>query len=176
MEYFKRIREKYDFGVLFEVGPYNRFKCGKRVELTGEKVSPHTLIDKQNLMEKVSSQVNNLIEKEFHNSEYMVLLKFEELAEEMSYTLESVMLNLGVVEYHVIETASYEDIDNELFSFLFLIDVTNCEFQKIIRAFLARHIDLEPYVMAELFIVSKDLSKYANLYDDRGMDFIELEK
>lgn len=175
MSYLKKLQTKYCLAQLFGIGPYNRFSNGRRVELEGSKFSSDNLSDKLRLIEKATEQVNALIEEAFSSSGFFVVLKFEEYTNKMETSIDSVLNGLGINEFKIIETESYEDEDDELYNILFLIEMKNESIQKIIRAFLARHIDFEPHIMAELFFIERDMSQYANLYDDRGIDFIYLK-
>ena len=174
MSYFKRVQEKFGLVRVFEVGPYNRFEHGKRFELSGSICSASNSVEKLTLINKVLTEVRSLLEQEFLDSGFYIVLKFEEFSHNMDLSLDDIFQQINVVNFHVIENISYEDKENELFVFLFLIELNSNSIEPLIKAFLARHIDLEPYIMADLFFISKDSRKYANLYDDRGIDFIDI--
>jgi hypothetical protein len=175
VSYFKEIQGEHSLIQLFEIGPYNRFDNGRRVELDGSNFSPDNLSEKQRLLNTVLKQVNSLIDEELSSAGFLIVLKFEESTDQMKPSIGKILQEIGIVDFNLIETEIYEDEGNELFNFLFLIEMKGESIQKLIRAFLARHIDLEPYIMAELFFVKNDMSTYANLYDDRGIDFIYLK-
>ncbi|RUO45867.1 DUF3885 domain-containing protein [Pseudidiomarina donghaiensis] len=156
---------KVDVNKIFRIGPFNRFEKAERVELPN---STQTSVDA--LVQEVISRSSEAI----GNSEFFIALVFEEFDNHLSEDEVSLVNKSGISTENPIGATEFYDENDELYCFVRAYSCNESELENVVRAKLARHLDLEPYYMAELFIVSSDGSKVINLYDERGMDIVWL--
>ena len=150
---------------IFRIGPFNRFEKSRREELSSfNSVSIDVLVE----------EVTSCLNKEIQNSEFYIALVFEEHENCVSDEEVSFVNDCGINTDEAIGAVDFYDEDDELDYFVRPYECSAFEIKRVIKSKLARHLEVEPYYMAELFIIANDGSRVINLYDERGMDIVEL--
>jgi hypothetical protein len=66
--------------------------------------------------------------------------------------------------------------EDELYIQLFFFEVNFDDILKYLWGLLSSNFrGIEPFLQMEIFFISKDLKTLINVYDDRGMDILELK-
>jgi hypothetical protein len=89
-------------------------------------------------------------------------------------TLDSLeFLNICIPE-NCIRREFYID-DDELYIKLFFFEINIDDIKKYLWGLLSTNFrGIEPFLQMEIFFISNDLKTLINVYDDRGMDILEL--
>lgn len=157
------IKEKVDCNRLFRVGPFNRFNNAERIELPSSEESS---------VQDITQKAISIITEEIASKEFYVILVFEEYNDELTKEEVELARECGVDIDKPIGSYNFYDDDDDLYCFVRAYHCNESELEVIIKGKLARHFDLEPYFMAELFILSSDFKTIINLYDERGLDIV----
>jgi hypothetical protein len=168
---FEKIESTYDIKELFSLGLYHKY----------EKVNREYLdkFDKKgiDLFLFLIDYISDLMIKYFSDSLYVAMLysdnKYEKKLQKK--TIDNLKyLNINIPANCI--KREYFLPDDELHTKLFFFEEDYKNIKKYLWGLLSRNfMGIEPSLNMEIFFISKDLKTLINVYDDRGMDILELK-
>lgn len=165
--FFTQVGENVDCRKLFRVGPYNRMEEGTRVELPDAR--------KFSLDDFVAEVVSAIGHSIYERLKYVVLV-FSNYENSFPANELKVIKRLGIMDTNTLDEFDYYDDDDELFFFVRAYRITSVTVRNIIKLSLACHVGARPYLEPDCFFLTSDFSHAINVYDDRGMDIVNIKK
>ena len=171
-EVLDHLLEKFDVNDLFHPGPYNS------EGLNGERIYlDETGLKGKRLYNHHVEFINDLIGSFFRDGVY-ICLATSSLENDTYFPKEDLdqVENCGI---HIPPIAAYhmEYIDeDECFRHYILYAERPKNIEKYVHHSIANHIqDVDfPYWPCDIFLLNSELNKMVNIYDDRGMDIIDI--
>jgi len=156
---------------IFNPGPYNH--CAKANRIYLDELDEEIKTDLQLL----TTTVLNKISKLFKDSFFVCLVTFTQ-EKSVFFPKEDLtqLTNCGIplpIEFQFEQT--YIELDEWYANYLFFKE-SKTSLKRYVKGILATYLsENEPYINLDVFFISNNLEKLVNLYDDRGMDIVELK-
>lgn len=168
---FEKIENSYDIKELFSLGLYHKFENVNRVYLD--------VFDKKgiDLFLFLIDYINDIMKEYFSGSLYICMIyddnKYtKKLPKETIETMKRLSIN---IPENSIKREYYKE-DDEFYTKLFFFEDNFDAIKKYLWGLLSRNfIGVSPFLHMDIFFISKDLKTLISVYDDRGLDILELK-
>jgi hypothetical protein len=167
---YKAIQKENDKLSIFHSGPFNLCPDSKRIYLD------EFGLEKKDLLPFLKKYVYELIEPVLGQTFYVCLVSNSEdkiniFPQDSLNHLESCKIETPIEFVHDNEYI-HED---EWYNHYLFYKETGSNLQKYINGILGHLIKTEPYLDMEVFFIDNSLKTLINLYDDRGIDIVNLK-
>jgi hypothetical protein len=167
---FKAIQKKNDKFSIFHPGPYNLCPDSKRIYLD------EFGLEKEELFYFLRKYVHELIAPILGQTFYVCLVshseeKMKAFPQESLNHLESCKIQTPI---NFLYDSEYVN-DDEWHNHYLFYNETDSTLQKYIDGILGYLIESKPCFNMEVFFIDKSLETLINIYDDRGMDIVNLK-
>lgn len=168
-EIYKEIITKNNEQHIFHTGPYNHCENSERIYLDELFInnSDRIVLLRDFIMKNF---------KRFYNYDFYVCLvtfsddNLEKFPQEVLLRLKDCNIQLPIENSY---SSKYIQ-DDEWYAHYLFFKESKYHFEKYINSILYDY--NEPSIYSDVFIINKELSELVNIYDDRGMDIVQLKK
>ncbi|TNE54019.1 MAG: hypothetical protein EP338_09005 [Bacteroidetes bacterium] len=156
---------RFDLNKLFSVGIYHRFRNVERIYLD----------EMQSSFDKIEYLKRNIISKIENDELYACMVTYTEVAQENFPGNSIIELNrCGIDTEREVVFKCLFDEEEEWYSNLLFFKLNYVEIEKFISGVLFRTESKRRSFSSEFFIVNYTTKKVINVYDDRGVDILEI--
>lgn len=163
------LRKKFDLNSLFSLGLYNKFDNVNRIFLD-------EICDKNYKFDSVYSYAEKVFKTKIKSDFFVCMVTYTENPTNVfpSQELEQLSDNEIDIPTKFIYWSAYNNEEEWYVHYLFY-EEKEIFLPKYISGLLARHLlDNKPYIGSEMFFIPQAGDVMINMYDDRGMDILEL--